>query len=59
PDYLDAWINLTLVYIKTNQRKEAIATARRALDLARTAGDTRTVKQIEDWLKALSRGTRD
>ncbi|MGW8256074.1 MAG: tetratricopeptide repeat protein [Thermoguttaceae bacterium] len=59
PDYLDAWINLTLVYGKSNQRKEAIAAAHRALELARASGDTRTVKKIEDWLKTLSRGIRD
>ncbi|HEY4759380.1 MAG TPA: tetratricopeptide repeat protein [Thermoguttaceae bacterium] len=51
PKYIEAYSNLVLIYAQTNQPAEAIAAAQKAIDLARSQGDTTQAKQIEDWLK--------
>ncbi|MGW8257176.1 MAG: tetratricopeptide repeat protein, partial [Thermoguttaceae bacterium] len=52
PKYTEAYANLALAYAKTKQSPLAIEAARKALELARNAGRTEMVKQIEAWLKS-------
>ncbi|HEY1600221.1 MAG TPA: tetratricopeptide repeat protein [Pirellulales bacterium] len=50
PDYLEARTKLTMLYAETGRSSDAIAMAERALALARSAGLTAQVQQIERWL---------
>jgi tetratricopeptide (TPR) repeat protein len=50
PDVAETCANLAVVYAKTNQPSAAIASAQKALDIARSKGQTALAKQIEDWL---------
>jgi tetratricopeptide (TPR) repeat protein len=55
PDYIGAYHLMALAYASLNQSSEAVATARKALDLARFQGQTALVRQIEDWLNSYQR----
>ncbi len=50
PDYPDAYANLAAAYAETNRPTDAIAAAQKALELARSKGQTTLAKQLEDWL---------
>jgi tetratricopeptide (TPR) repeat protein len=50
PDYTQTWFNLANAYAQANHPAEAIATAKKTLDLARSQGQTAMAKNIEDWL---------
>jgi tetratricopeptide (TPR) repeat protein len=52
PEYCMAYVSLMSAYAETGQSSEAIATARKALELARFQGQTALAKQIEEWLKS-------
>ncbi len=56
PDYTEAYANLIVAYAETNRSSEAIATAQKALGLARLKGQMELAKQIEDWLKSYRAG---
>jgi tetratricopeptide (TPR) repeat protein len=61
PDYIDAYSNLMLAYAKLDQSAEAVATAQKALEIARSKGQTEQAKKIEDWLNSYraSMGVRE
>ena len=44
--------NLAFAYLKAGRQKDAVAVARRALELARSEGKTADVQEIEAWLKS-------
>ncbi len=52
PDYVKAYSNLALAYAQTNRPDQAVAAAQKAIDLARSQGQTALAKQLEDWLKS-------
>jgi protein O-mannosyl-transferase len=56
PDFTNAYLNLALAFAKTHQPSEAAASAQKALELARSQGNTALAKQIEDWLKSYRLG---
>ena len=45
------YANLALCYARTNRGSEAVATAQKALELARLQHKTGLVTQLEAWLK--------
>ena len=59
PDYMDAYFNLMLAYAKTGQTAEAVATGKKALELARSKGDWKQAKKIEEWLSSYGDGPGD
>ncbi len=52
PDLIEVYYNLALTYASIHQSAEAIAAAQKALDLARSKGQTALAKRIEDWLNS-------
>jgi protein O-mannosyl-transferase len=56
PDYSNAYLNLALTYDAMHQSSQAAAAAQRALDFARSQGQTDLAKQIEDWLNSRRKG---
>jgi tetratricopeptide (TPR) repeat protein len=52
PDLDDAYTNLASAYIKLGRPAEAIAAAQKALELARSRGQTKRIKEIEDGLNS-------
>lgn len=52
PDHMGAYANLVRIYDYTNQPSEAIAAAQKALDLARSKGQSDFAKQIDAWLSS-------
>jgi tetratricopeptide (TPR) repeat protein len=50
PDYFQATANLANAYAQTNHSGEAIATAQKALNMARSQGQTALAQQMEAWL---------
>jgi tetratricopeptide (TPR) repeat protein len=59
PQFTDAYYNLALAYAGTHQSSEAVAAAGKALELARSQGQTVLARQIEDWLESYSAGRPD
>ncbi len=59
PDYTEAYFNLALAYSSIEQSSQAVAAARKALELARSRGQTALAKQIEDWLNYNRPGPSD
>jgi tetratricopeptide (TPR) repeat protein len=51
PDDLQAAINLAKTFASANRSPDAIATAVKAIDVARRSGQADAAKQIEDWLQ--------
>ncbi len=51
-DFIMAYSNLASAYAEMHQATMAIATAQKALELARSQGQTMTAKRIEDWLNS-------
>ncbi|MGA2799130.1 MAG: tetratricopeptide repeat protein [Thermoguttaceae bacterium] len=56
PDLINAYYNLALAYARLQQSSEAVAAARKGLELARSAGQANLAKQIEDWLNSYRAG---
>jgi tetratricopeptide (TPR) repeat protein len=52
PDFVEGYFNLTLAYAALNRTSDAQTSARRALDLARSQGQTALSGKIEDWLNS-------
>ncbi|MGD0383541.1 MAG: tetratricopeptide repeat protein [Thermoguttaceae bacterium] len=52
PDYIGAYNLLAVAYASVNQSSQAVAAAQKALDLARSQGQTALAGQIEDWLNS-------
>ncbi len=52
PDFAKVYLNLASAYSQTNQAPEAIAAVEKALELARSQGQTEMAGQIEDWLNS-------
>lgn len=52
PDYVEAFANLASTYGDAGRSSEATAAAQKALELARSKGQTALAKQIENWLKS-------
>ncbi len=50
PELANVYFDLALIYAKAQQSSEAVAAAQKALELARSKGQTALSKQIEDWL---------
>ena len=59
PQFTDAYYNLALAYAGMHQSSEAVAAAGKALELARSQGQTALARQIEDWLNSYSAGQPD
>jgi tetratricopeptide (TPR) repeat protein len=59
PQFTDAYYNLALAYAGVHQSSEAVAAAGKALELARSQGQTALARQIEDWLNSYSAGQPD
>lgn len=58
PDRIEAQMNLATAYSNAGRNLDALATAQRALDLARSGGDAGLVQKIESWMEASrARGT--
>ena len=53
PSYFPAYVDLTKAYIHENRMSDATNVANRALQLARSAGQTNAVAQIEEFLNDL------
>jgi protein O-mannosyl-transferase len=53
PDYMQACNELALLYAALGLRQEAIATAEKALEIAKSTGNQELQRQIEDWIVAL------
>jgi hypothetical protein len=47
---------LALAHAKTGRSADAVASAQKALELARSQGQTALAKKIEDWLKSYRAG---
>ncbi len=56
PDFIEAYASLALAYAKAHQSAEAMGAAQKALELARSQGQTMTAKRIEDWLNSYRAG---
>lgn len=52
PDFPLACANLAAAFALTNRPAEAVATAQKAVELARLQGQTEFAVQIEDWLRS-------
>ncbi|MGD0383670.1 MAG: tetratricopeptide repeat protein [Thermoguttaceae bacterium] len=52
PDYYAAYLNLISAYAETGRSAEALATAEKALAIARYRQQTAPARQIEDWLNS-------
>ena len=52
PDYYAAYLNLMSAYAETGRSAEALATAKKALAIARYQQQTAPARQIEDWLNS-------
>ncbi len=52
PDSAEINAGLAAAYAETKRPAEAIAAAQKALDFARSKGQTALAKQIEDWLRS-------
>jgi protein O-mannosyl-transferase len=59
PDHIDACTNLMLAYAKMGQSGEAVATAQKALEIARSNGMNEQAKKIEDWLNSYKPSLRE
>ncbi len=56
PNYAEAFANLASTYADAGQPADAVATAQKALEIARSHGQTALTKQIEDWLNSYCAG---
>jgi tetratricopeptide (TPR) repeat protein len=58
PAYIKAYTNLALTYVQMHRSAEAAAAAQKALDLARSQGQTALAERIEDWMTTTLRSQR-
>jgi protein O-mannosyl-transferase len=56
PDSAEVNFSLALAFANLHRSSEAIGAAQKALDLARSQGQTALAKKIEDWLKSYRAG---
>jgi tetratricopeptide (TPR) repeat protein len=56
PDHIDAYSNLMLAYAKLDQSAEAVATAQKAVEIARSKEQWKQAKKIKDWLNSYRAG---
>jgi tetratricopeptide (TPR) repeat protein len=59
PQFADAYNNLAMAYAAMHQSSDALAAAGKALELARSQGQTAFARQIENWLNSYSAGQPD
>jgi tetratricopeptide (TPR) repeat protein len=52
PDFPDAYSSLAMCYAQTNQPAKAVAAARKALEIARSKGQTELAGKIEEWINS-------
>jgi tetratricopeptide (TPR) repeat protein len=52
PNFVEGYFSLALAYANIHQSAQALDAARKALELARSKGQTEPAKKIEDWLKS-------
>ncbi len=52
PDYVNACTNLAKAYAQMGKFSEAVAAAQKALELARSQGQTALAERIENWLNS-------
>jgi tetratricopeptide (TPR) repeat protein len=50
PDFVEAYVNLAQSLNLTNQSDEAVATARKGIEIARSTGQDATAGQLREWL---------
>ncbi|MGA2798871.1 MAG: tetratricopeptide repeat protein [Thermoguttaceae bacterium] len=50
PDFIEAYFNLALLYAAMHKSSDAIATGRKALEIAKSKNQTALAKKIENWL---------
>jgi tetratricopeptide (TPR) repeat protein len=55
PDYIQAYLNLAPAYAQAHRSADAVACARKGLELAQSMGQTDMVKQFEDFLNSLGK----
>jgi len=56
PDFTEVYLDLALAYANLHRSSEAITAAQKALELARSQGQTALAKKIEDWLNSYRAG---
>ena len=56
PEDASTWNNLAIAYAVERQPLEAVAAAEKALEFARSSGQTELAKQIEKWLNSYRAG---
>jgi tetratricopeptide (TPR) repeat protein len=59
PGYISAQNNLAEAYAGLHQSSDAIVAARKAIQLARSQGNSALAQQIEDWLKRYRAGLEE
>ena len=59
PDDPEAWANLAFAYGDAGNSAEAIDAAQKALDIARSKGQTTVVETLQEWLNAHPAGQPD
>jgi tetratricopeptide (TPR) repeat protein len=52
PDVASVYYNMAVAYSLTHQSAEAVASAQKAIELARSQGQSAQAKKIEDWLNS-------
>ena len=52
PDVVSVYYNMAVAYVQIRRSSEAIAAAQKAIELARTQGQSAQAKKIEDWLNS-------
>ncbi len=50
PTYVQGWANMALAYAAANHPEQAVALAQKAIEMARSNGQTRLAGEIEAWL---------
>jgi tetratricopeptide (TPR) repeat protein len=56
PDFTDVYFDLASAYADMHHSSDAIGAAQKALELARSQGQAKQAKEIEDWLNAYRAG---
>jgi protein O-mannosyl-transferase len=59
PDFIESRFTLAVAYANMHQTSNAMDTAQKALEIARSRGKTALARQIEEWLKSYRAGLSD
>jgi tetratricopeptide (TPR) repeat protein len=59
PDYPGVYFNMALMYDQIGQPNEAVKAAKKALDLARSTGQTLLAGEFQQWLNSYRAGSPD